>query len=97
MSRLLFVVEDSFLIKGRGLVPVPGIIPQGEERFRIGDPILFKRPDGSVLRWDIGGIEIFNFVKPFSDPPLGILLKGLDKDALPIGSEAWSVDRAGLD
>ena len=44
MGRLLFVVEDRFLIKGRGLVPVPGIVPQGEECFRAGDPILLKRP-----------------------------------------------------
>jgi hypothetical protein len=50
MARRLFVVEDTFLIQGRGLVPVPGIIPQGEERFTVGDSILLLRPDGSCLR-----------------------------------------------
>ena len=47
MARRLFVVEDTFLIKGRGLVPVPGVVPQGEERFRVGDLVVIKRPDGS--------------------------------------------------
>jgi hypothetical protein len=60
MARRLFIVEDTFMIKGRGLVPVPGIVPQGEERFCVGDPILLKRPDGSSLAWQIGGLELIS-------------------------------------
>jgi hypothetical protein len=92
MARRLFIVEDTFSIKGRGLVPVPGILPVGEERFRIGDPILLKRPDGSFLEWKIGGIEMILCSPPKPRHDVVILLKDLGKDDLPIGSEVWSVD-----
>jgi hypothetical protein len=35
---------------------VPGIFPEGEERFRVGDPILLERSDGRCLAWKIGSI-----------------------------------------
>src|SRR5262245_57402296 len=92
MARRLFIVEDSFFIKGRGLIPAPGIIPQGEERFRVGDPIFLKRPDGSTLAWQIGGIEMIHTAVPRRD--VVILLSGLDKEQVPIGTEVWSVDQA---
>jgi translation elongation factor EF-Tu-like GTPase len=89
MPRRLFVVEDAFFIEGRGLVPLPGIVPQGEERFRIGDPVVIKRPDGSCVEWTIGGFEIHSTPsRPGNDVP--ILLKSLNKDDVPIGSEVWS-------
>ena len=89
MGRRLFTVEDTFLIEGRGLVVVPGIVPEGDERFRTGDPIRLKRPDGSETPWRIGGIE-------FGCPPrrldeVVILLVGLGKGDVPIGTEVWSV------
>jgi hypothetical protein len=90
MARRLCTVEDTFLIKGRGLLPVPGIAPQGEERFRIGDPILLKRPDGSSLSCQIGGLELICGGLPRED--VVILLKGLDKEDVPVGTEIWSVD-----
>ena len=64
MGRRLFIVEDAFFIKGRGLVPVPGIVPQGEERFHVSDPIVLKLPDGSRLEWTIGGIEMIHCTPP---------------------------------
>jgi hypothetical protein len=91
MARRLFVVEDTFLIKGRGLVPVPGIVPEGEERFRLGDLIVIKRPDGSCLGATIGGIEIFS-TPPRTRDDFAIVLKDLNKEDVPIGSEVWSVD-----
>jgi hypothetical protein len=93
MGRRLLVVEDSFLIKGRGLVPLPGIVPQGKERFRVRDPILLKRPDGSTRGWQIDGLELIHSVTPRED--VVILLKGLGKEEVPIGTEVWSVDRVG--
>jgi hypothetical protein len=92
MARRLFVVEDTFCIKGRGLVLLPGIIPEGEERFRAGDPILIKRPDGSCLESTIGGIEMLLGSPPKPRKDYVILLHGLGKDDVPIGSEAWSVN-----
>ena len=92
MVRRLFVVEDTFYIKGRGLVPVPGIVPEGEERFRVGDPIMLKRPDGSCLETTIGGIEMISCTPPRPKTDVVILLKGLNKEDVPVGSEVWSVD-----
>jgi len=92
MARRLIVIEDTFLIKGRGLVPVPGIVPQGEERFRVGDPITVKRPDGSHFEWTIGGLEILSGAPPRPKNDVVILLKDLNKEDVPIGSELWSVD-----
>ena len=88
MSRRLFIVEDAFHIEGRGVAPVPGIIPEGSERFRIGDSIQLRRPDGSTQQCIIAGIDLFS--NPKLDFP--ILITGITKDAIPIGTEVWSVD-----
>jgi hypothetical protein len=92
MARRLFVVEDAFFIKGRGLLPVPCIVPEGDERFRVGDPILLKRPDGSRLEWTIGGLEMIHCTPRRQTDDIFILLKGLSKEDVPVGSEVWSVD-----
>ena len=92
MARRLFVVEDTFFIKGCGLVPVPGIVPQPDERFRVGDPIVLKRPDGSHVESTIGGLEIISCSPPRPQTNVVILLKDLKKEDVPIGSEVWSAD-----
>src|SRR5262245_60296636 len=91
MDRLLFVVEDTFMIRGRGLVTLPGIKPSDDERFKRGDPILLKRPDGKARRWCICGVEMPMTPAPRLEIP--VLLEGLEKDDVPIGTEVWSVDR----
>ena len=92
MARRLFTVEDSFRLRVAAF-SVPGIVPQGDERFRIGDPIKLKRPDGSEIAWQIGGLEMLYPRPPQND--VVILLKGLGKDDVPIGTEVWSVDSEG--
>jgi hypothetical protein len=92
MRRCLLKVEDRFLIAGRGVIVVPGITPSDEERFQVGDPILLCRPDGTTLDWQIGGIRILH--RPVPQPDFPILLTGLTKDDIPIGTEIWSVDAA---
>jgi len=59
------------------------------ERFRVGDPLLLKRPDGSELRTTIGGLEILS---PNPTNQRVVLLKALTKEDVPIGTEFWSVD-----
>jgi hypothetical protein len=76
------------MIRGRGLVPVPGIVPVGDERFRAGDPLLLKRPDGSELRTTIGSLEILD---PNPTNQVAVLLKELGKEDVPVGTEVWSV------
>jgi len=92
MSGILFAVEDRFLVRGRGLILVPGLPPGSADRFRAGDPILLKRPDGSHLPWTIGALELL-IEQPFR-PPLErhvpILRLGLGKDEVPVGTEVWA-------
>ncbi len=90
MARLLFVVEATFLIEGRGLVLCPGIIPEGDERFSAGDFVQLRRPDGTSLSYPICGLEFFS--PPRAGSPFGVLLNDLSKNEVPIGIECWSVD-----
>ena len=91
MPRRLFTVTDVYLIRGRGLVVLPGIVPIGEERFRIGELLLLKRPDGSEIEATIGGLEMFTDT---TRPDIPVMLRGLGKEDVPIGTEVWSLDRA---
>ena len=95
VARKLFVVQDTILIKGRGVAALPGIVPEGEERFRVGEPIILKRPDGTELNWQIGGLELMHTPRPRGD--IVVLLQGLSKEDVPLGTEIWSVDALALD
>jgi len=88
MNRLLLIVADTFLLPGPELAVLPGIDEQPGERFRIGDPLLLKRPDGSELATTIGNLSIPN-PNPRSEWLLGFT--NLSKDDVPIGTEVWSV------
>lgn len=91
MGRRLCIVEDTFTIAGRGLTFIPGIVPAGDERFYIGDPILLKRPDGSSIQTSIAGIGLVGGAGHAADVP--VLLRGLTKEDVPIGTEVWSVGK----
>ena len=90
-ARRLFTVEVTYSVMGRGLILVPGIVPQGDERFRVGDPIMLKRPDGSSLTARIGGLDIFSGTRQQKD--VVILLVELGKEEVPIDTEVWSISR----
>lgn len=84
--RLLFKVEHCFGISNRGL----GIVPQGDERYRVGDKLELRRPDGVVLNTRIVGLEFLNPMPP--DHAIAVLLPvGLPKDDVSLGTEVWSV------
>ena len=90
MARILFKIEHTFLIAGRGLVLTPGINPEGEERFYMGSAIEIRKPDGTSVLTTISGLEL---LCPNPKNTITILLpKSITKDAIPIGSEVWSVD-----
>jgi hypothetical protein len=72
---------------------VRALVPQNDERVRVGDPITLKRPNGTSLAWQIDGIEVF--CGRVSRADLHILLKGLGKEDVPIGTEIWSADALG--
>jgi hypothetical protein len=89
MTRRLFTVEDTFVIHGRGLVLAPGLIPEGNERFRVGDPVTLRRPDGSSTETRIGGLELLD---PNPQRYVVILLAGITKSDIPPGTEVWSAE-----
>lgn len=86
MARRILTVSETFTIRGRGVVLLPGLVPIGDERFRIGDALVLKRPDGDDGTVLIGGLDLT------SGPDLPVLLTGLMKEDVPIGTEVWSVD-----
>lgn len=92
MGRLLFVVEDVFEIRSRGIVAVPGITPLPGEKWKVGDAIELRRPNESTLCSEIAGIEMVACTPPLRS--FAILLKGVTKAQVPIGTEVWSVDSA---
>jgi hypothetical protein len=88
MGRRLFVVTDAVVIKGRGIVLLPGILPAGDEIFRAGDTILLRRPDGSSVTTAISSLE---FVCPNPRNEVHVMLAAANKEDVPIGTEVWSV------
>jgi hypothetical protein len=75
-------------VHASGIVLAPGLVPIGDELFRMGDTILLRRPDGLEIKAHIDGLEL-----PHTNPnyEVIILLKELAKDDVPIGTEVWSV------
>jgi hypothetical protein len=90
MARQLFTVTGTFSVPGRGIVLIPGISPVGHERFRVGDALLLKRPDGTEIVTDNGGLE---FLNPNPNHEVTVMLKQLSKSDVPVGTDVWSVDR----
>jgi len=92
MSRLLFVVEDSFELQSvQRLVLAPG--PCGDARVKVGTAVELRRPDGSRLRTTIAGIEIVcgpNLREPRTIPLA--LSADLKKADVPVGTEVWLDD-----
>lgn len=76
---LLFIVEQTFMITGRGLILTPGL---GERLVEAGSEIKLIRPDKSILETTIRGIG-FNFNH---DILIGAEIK---KEDVPIGTEVW--------
>jgi len=83
MRKLLSRVEDVFQIAGRGCVVIPGIPQEADRSVWIGDPVWLERPDGSEISTVICGIDLFG---PDNDPWFPILLNGLTRDQIPIGT-----------
>jgi len=80
MARHLFTVTSTFSVPGRGIVLIPGITPVGNEQFHVGDALLLKRPDGTEIMTDIGGLE---FLTPNPNHEVTVMLKQLNKNDVP--------------
>ena len=82
MRERIFVIEDHFQIKGRGLI-ITGKIEKKSTVLKIGTPIIVCRPDGSEVETKIAGIEMCS---PPNFKIEAILIHNLTKDDLPVGS-----------
>jgi len=91
--RLLFTVSQTFTIQGRGVSLLPELRPVGEERFKMGDPLRLKRPDGTGELTKIGGIELATVLN--APCKVLVLLSSKSREDVPIGTEVWSVDPCG--
>jgi hypothetical protein len=92
MGRMLFKVEHCFAIRNRGVVMLPGIVPQGNERVRVGDSLQLRRPDGTAVRTSIAGLEFTNPM-PANHALAVVLPTQLTKDDVPVGTEVWSISK----
>jgi hypothetical protein len=87
LAKRLFTITGTFVIPGRGIVLLPGLLPVGDERFKVGDPILLMHPDGLEIRTNIGGLEL---PYPNAKHEVLILLTEIGKGDIPAGTEVWS-------
>jgi hypothetical protein len=88
MPRCLFKVSDTFQIKGRGIVLLPGVVPEGSERFHFGEEVELRRPDGTVFTTNIS-LEVFSPI-PSSGAFALFLPNIISTDEVPVGTEVWS-------
>ena len=70
------------------MVLLPELKPIGDEKFKVGDPLRLRRPNGADEAVRIGGIE---FLKPVHGRcQVVVMLLGMSKEDVPIGTEVWS-------
>jgi hypothetical protein len=88
---LISKVEDIVRITGRPLYVFPGL-PKGgpPSPIRVGDQIELRRPDGTVLKTDLAGIEHAKGVDGNSYWPLGLPPETTEAD-VPSGTEIWRI------
>ena len=79
-----------FEIDGRGCVLTPGVseATPPDIKIRARDPIQLRRPDGSVVRTHIHGVEILDGPGRRSCVPV-LLPPEFAKSDGPIGTEIW--------
>ncbi len=88
MCRRLFIVEETFTVKSRGIALLPGVTKDDRDLHRkVGLLIELRRPDGSVLTTTIQAIEWFQ-TPSMPTAPLH-LPTDVSKDDVPVGTEVW--------
>jgi hypothetical protein len=93
MSEAQFTVENVYTIRGRGVVLLPGVTFEQYTRTKVGDTLVIRRPDGSVLHAVVRGVEYPPSVH--SREPIqryGVLV---DLHEVPVGSTVTAERRPG--
>ena len=95
--EFIFKVEDTFTITGRGVCAV-GLRHTQLGSLRPGDTVELRRPDRSVLRMLVAGVEwratYAGTPPPVEERRFPVLLSPIvTKSDVPLGSEVWVVER----
>ena len=85
-TRLLLVVEDTFEVRGRGLVLAP-FLPHAEAR-PDAFPVELHRPDGSI-RWSSAFVQVPFLVPRPVQPQAHLSLLDTPKGEVPLGTKVW--------
>lgn len=87
MPEPLFTVDDTFTIRGRGIVLLGITADQYNTSIRMGDAVSIQRPDGTIVPAKVSGLEAPHTVKWMGPPPplprFGVLV---DIEVVPVGS-----------
>ncbi|WP_050027424.1 hypothetical protein [Verrucomicrobium sp. BvORR034] len=86
-EHLLFVVQEAFVVEGRGIILTPGFLREGAPLSTLaGTKLRLHRPNGSDLivnAFDEAlGLNLQN-------PYFPVFVRGLSKDEAPPGTEVW--------
>ncbi len=86
--KLLFKVEATFYISGRGCVIVPAIPDGLDFRLRAKDQVELRTPGGRVLQTHIASVEL---AKRQNAPCRMVIMLPPDiaKQDVPTGTEVW--------
>lgn len=89
MRRKILTVEETFKIKGRGLI-LAGEFDFNSATIKVGDELIIIRPDGEAVSLSVKGLDCIRR-EDLSEPPrhLALMVGNVDKEAIPIGSEVF--------
>lgn len=94
MEELVLIVEDTFLIQGRGLI-VAGIKEENSIQLKVGSKVQIIRPNGTKIFSKVLGIEmvsIENFTERDTSKKVGILLENMKKEEIPERSAVFLIN-----
>jgi hypothetical protein len=88
MRRKILTVEDTFKIKGRGLILAGGFDFNSSIGLRLGDEIIVVQSDGAELKLLVKEIP---FICRTGSPPkhFSFSVGEVEKELVPIGSEVF--------
>ncbi|MEZ4258906.1 MAG: hypothetical protein R3B36_07545 [Polyangiaceae bacterium] len=87
LTRLLLTVEDTFDIRGRGLVLAP-FLPLDDACPRPFS-LELHRPDGTI-RWASARAQVAFIDPPPKEPKVHLLLLDAQKSDVPVGTKVWT-------
>ncbi len=85
--RKLLTVEETLLISGRGLAIAPALSEDVARTMLSSFPVELVKPDGSVLEATFTVAQAFG-TGADNPKPFG-LLRNLNKEDVPVGTEVW--------